>query len=178
MTKINIEKLFACDVDPVEIVSSLSTVKRGDLESATVSRFLTDLDEKGNLKYGSQVWSTALGLLPADSLFSLKTVLHHLDLFCLYEMDDDDREHYFEEVNKAVDYLVRPYAYLNPEELVLNVAHDITGREISIEDSLEEKELIETRRLTELIVGGGHYVNVLPPSSVKEIVDDIEMMVL
>lgn len=164
------------DVD--KLVQALSDCKRGSLDLEVVSRVLLDLGDDDELAFTPPVWKLALNLLPGDNLQSLNIVIKHLDYLAFLDMDDDEREQYFENVNKAVDFLVRPYAYLNPEELVLNVAAHVAEKDIDIDSTFTEEMLIEVRSLSELIVGGGHYVNVTPPASLAAIIENIETMVL
>jgi hypothetical protein len=173
-----LELLNDSNHDNDKLVSCLSDCKRGSLDIGVISRVLLDLNSSDELAYDLSAWKLALNLLPGDSLQSLKIVVRHLDHLSFYEMDEEDKDLYFDDVNKAVEYLVRPYAYLNPEELVLNVAADVAKRDIDIDSSVSEEVLFEVSTLSELIVGGGHYVNVIPPTSLRQIIENIESMVL
>lgn len=178
MDKTIVELLNDSSPDNNKLLEGLSDCKRGNLDIETVSKVLLNLDSEDELAYNPPIWKAALNLLPGDNLESLKIVVKHLDHLALLEMDDEEREHYFEDVNKAVDYLIRPYAYLNPEELVLNVAADVAKRDIDIDSTVTSEILVEVSSLAELIVGGGHYVNVAPPKSLAEVIENIETMVL
>jgi len=178
MNKELFELLNTTEVDNDKLIEILSASKRGDIDVDIISKVLLDLNDSGELLHPLAAWSVALTLLPGNSLGSLKIIEKHLDHLCFYEMSDHDREHHFEDTNKTVNYLVRSYAYQTPEELVLSVASDLAEKEITLQDNLDEEILTEIRKLTELIVGGGHYLHAHAPIDLNELVDNIESMVL
>jgi len=175
MTK-NLEHLLGSDIpDDEAILAALDQIPTGELPLPVAQRILLDLDEKTNrFRQSVDVRLRLFELLPAGDLDVLDLVIAHLDLVSFRDVPDEIREHYLDSVDERISRLARPFAYLDPDELALDMATRVAGREVTIDEELPVEDLRRIRDLCDLIMGGGHFPSYDSPRTLRDVADGLE----
>ena len=148
----------------------------GVVEPAMAQPILLDeLGDEGGFLYPRAVRLRAVELLPRHGAPEvLELVIGHLARVPFADADEDRVDRYMADLGESLGPIVRTFNYLDPDELVLDLANRVLGRPVALDDEVDRVTADRVTLLCELIMGGGFFPSFDRVATLRDVVARLE----